>query len=773
MPPESPVRRVLIYRLGSLGDTVVALPCLHLIARLFPDAERRLLTNFPVHAKAPASAAVLGDSGLVQGYMRYTVGTRSPKELLRLSGEIRRFKPDLLVYLMFVRPWSSVVRDRLFFRFAGARRIVGIRDEKTQMHRLNEATGMYEREAARLARLISDLGDAHLEDPANWDLHINEAERHSAARAIGPLAGKPLIVCGPGTKMQSKDWGQDNWRALLSRLHTAYPDYALALIGAQEEAELSEFAAKGWAGPKVNLCGRLAPRETAAVIERAKVFLGPDSGPMHLAASVGVPCVIAFSAAGTPGAWFPPGAHHRVVYHRTSCHTCHLMTCTIEGRRCLTSISVDEMAAAAATVLDGHERDTGPVFNLMANEPVRQHQLMRVLLVANYRPDAQGSLSSMSRYADWLERTLKSRGHVVTVVLPKPFFSRLGWNPALRKYLGYLDKFVLFPPRLRRAARAHDLVHVLDHSNSMYLRTVRQKPNLITCHDVLAIRAARGEFPQSPTGWSGRLLQRWILSGLRGARHVLCVSAKTAGDLKALTADKVEAGKSDVEMRVIYNALNWSYRPGAELPDGLISRLGLRDGERFLLHVGGNLWYKNRAGVLGIFARLVRIEEFSNLKLVMVGQPWTDEMRERVSEEKLSERAIEAVGVSNPELQALYGNAQALLFPSLEEGFGWPILEAQACGCPVITTKRAPMTEVAGKGAILIDPADVDAAAAAIARGLKDREKLQADGFRNLERFDDGTIAEQYCAFYEAILGAARDGTVAPGQKMFTGGSGA
>jgi len=84
-----------------------------------------------------------------------------------------------------------------------------------------------------------------------------------------------------------------------------------------------------------------------------------------------------------------------------------------------------------------------------------------------------------------------------------------------------------------------------------------------------AIRAARGEFPQAPTGWSGRLLQRWILSGLRGARHVLCVSGKTAGDLKALIEssgkDSGETGKNCAELRVVWNPLNWSYRPGAAL----------------------------------------------------------------------------------------------------------------------------------------------------------------------------------------------------------------
>jgi glycosyltransferase involved in cell wall biosynthesis len=371
---------------------------------------------------------------------------------------------------------------------------------------------------------------------------------------------------------------------------------------------------------------------------------------------------------------------------------------------------------------------------------------MRILLVANYEPDGQ---ESMLRYAAWLEHTLKARGHGVTVAAPRAFFSRLAGSPGFKKYLGYLDKFLLFPARLQRLAQSYDLVHVLDHSNSMYLRAVRHKPNLITCHDLLAIRAARGEFSQARTGWSGRLLQRWILSGLRGARHVLCVSGKTAHDLGALIG---ETGKHAVELQVVYNALNWGYGPGVALSTELISRLGLRTGERYFLHVGGNQWYKNRAGVLRIFALLAEIDEFSRARLVMAGKPLTAELREAIREERLGDRVIEAVDATNEELQALYGNALALLFPSLEEGFGWPIIEAQACGCPVITTDREPMSEVAGQAVILIDPANPPAAAKVIATGLKGREQLRAAGFKNLERFDEESIAMQYCAFYEAIL---------------------
>jgi heptosyltransferase III len=369
--PRAGAKKVLIYRLGSLGDTVVALPCFHLVARTFPDAKRLLLTNFPVHAKAPASAAVLGDSGLVNGYMRYTAGTRNPGELLRLAWEIRSFRPDVVIYLMPVRPLRHVQRDRVFFRLAGVKQTLGWPDEEGLKHRLDRTSGLYEREASRLARTISVLGDAQVENIANWDLHLSRAERQAAASSLGVLIQFPLIVCGPGTKMQAKDWGQENWRALIAHLQKTHSEYGLVFVGAKEEAQMADFIAQDWIGPKVNLCGQLTPRETAAVLERAKVFLGPDSGPMHLAASVGAPCVICFSAAGIPGVWFPIGNHHQIIYHRTSCHGCRLTICIDEARRCLTSIGVQEVAAAVTKVLDGP--DHPPSLDLLQAYLDRSH----------------------------------------------------------------------------------------------------------------------------------------------------------------------------------------------------------------------------------------------------------------------------------------------------------------------------------------------------------------------------------------------------------------
>jgi ADP-heptose:LPS heptosyltransferase len=123
------------------------------------------------------------------------------------------------------------------------------------------------------------------------------------------------------------------------------------MIGSREESGIGDYTAQDWTGPKVNLCGRLTPRETAAVLKYATVFLGPDSGPMHLASSVGVCCIIAFSAAGLPGVWFPAGKQHQIIYHQTNCYGCRLEICIKEARRCLTSITVEEMAVAVGRVL--------------------------------------------------------------------------------------------------------------------------------------------------------------------------------------------------------------------------------------------------------------------------------------------------------------------------------------------------------------------------------------------------------------------------------------
>jgi ADP-heptose:LPS heptosyltransferase len=353
----SKIERVLIFRTGSLGDTVIALPIFHLIAKAFPNAERRLLNNVPRVGKAAPAASILDESGLVHDFMHFTVTPTQRRSWLALRTEIRRWNPQALVYLVQFRGLFTVLRDWLFFRACGIPVILCLPLRK-DMQKLRWLPGenRFEQMSVYLARYAAELGDAHLDDLGSWDLRLSQTEHQTALNHMGKLARKPIIAISVGTKMQSKDWGAANWHALLQHIAPSYSDYGLVMIGAKEEHGISEEAASGWRdqlGPDsvVNLCGYLTPRESAAVLSRARLFVGHDSGPMHLAAAMGTTCVAIFSAMSLPAEWFPYGPEHRVLYKKVKCAGCRLETCIVQNKKCLSAITVDEVAREIAALL--------------------------------------------------------------------------------------------------------------------------------------------------------------------------------------------------------------------------------------------------------------------------------------------------------------------------------------------------------------------------------------------------------------------------------------
>jgi len=337
------LRRILVYRLGSLGDTIVALPALHLIARAYPDAERWMLTNFNINEKAAPVAQVLNGTGLIHNYIEYPIGTRNLRTLIKLREKIRQLRPDVLLYLTESRSLLKTLRDALFFRWCGLRRLIGvpyIADLRTCQR---SEDGMYEYEGARLTRCIRELGDAQLDNMDSFNLVLSTDERQAAQAALAPLSSRPLLAVSIGAKVDVKDWGDQNWSVLISRLSETFPVCGLVMVGAGVERDRSEMLAKNWNGAFINLCGKLTVRESAAVLEHCHLFVGHDSGPMHLAAAVGTPCVGIFSSRSLPGVWFPYGKQHRVIYHHIECQGCVLNDCMIRHKSCINSITVDEV----------------------------------------------------------------------------------------------------------------------------------------------------------------------------------------------------------------------------------------------------------------------------------------------------------------------------------------------------------------------------------------------------------------------------------------------
>jgi len=305
--------RVLIHRPGSLGDTVVALPCFRLIRAAFPDAELRVLTNAPVARNAPPLFSVLDGSGLVDSYLEYPISVRNLRALWHLAGEIRRWRPDTMIYLARRERLGQVLRDAVFFRACGLRSIIGLPLTPDRLLSRVRPGGLREHEAERLARNLTPLGAIDLADPANWDLALTESDRALPRRLIAERVGAaPFIALSIGTKQAANDWGAANWRALVGDLVKTYP-HRLVFTGADGDRAPTDAIIRDWPDRCVNLCG-MKVRENAALIAEASLFIGHDSGPMHLAAAVGTPLVAVFSRLFQPGIWFPMGRNIETLY---------------------------------------------------------------------------------------------------------------------------------------------------------------------------------------------------------------------------------------------------------------------------------------------------------------------------------------------------------------------------------------------------------------------------------------------------------------------------
>jgi glycosyltransferase involved in cell wall biosynthesis len=189
----------------------------------------------------------------------------------------------------------------------------------------------------------------------------------------------------------------------------------------------------------------------------------------------------------------------------------------------------------------------------------------------------------------------------------------------------------------------------------------------------------------------------------------------------------------------------------------LIARFGLSPDDRYLIHVGVDLDRKNRPGVLGAFIALQERAAAAGTqavarRLVLVGPQLSAELMELARQHGVADQVQTVRNISHEELRALYSSAVALLFPSLQEGFGWPVIEAQACGCPVFTSDRAPMNEIGGPGAIYVDPTDPIAMAAAIEQATPRLDEMRRLGLENAAHYSAERMAANYVSAYRRAI---------------------
>jgi glycosyltransferase involved in cell wall biosynthesis len=349
---------------------------------------------------------------------------------------------------------------------------------------------------------------------------------------------------------------------------------------------------------------------------------------------------------------------------------------------------------------------------------------------------------SMEIYADELAAALRGLPGAPVRVEEYVPHAALGTN----RWGMRLSRYVAYPWQAR--GRGAALNHIAEHGYAHLLSVLEPARTVVTVHDLIPLLRWKGLIPSR-----GRvrrpLLSEVSLHYLRRAARLVAISESTKRDLIAHCGCQAE------RIAVIHFGLSPRFSP---LPNAVRASLRVRHGlpanDAPVVLAAGTGFYKNHATCVSVLRDLRA--RGSNALLVRVGGP-DSEWDAAVRASGLEEHTRDLGTLPQGDLVELYNCADCLLFPSLYEGFGWPPIEAMACGLPVVSSRAGGLAEAVGDAAAIRDPNDVRGLAEAVGEVLEDPE-LRASMIRRgrlqAARFSWNKNAEATLALYREVIAA-------------------
>lgn len=372
-------------------------------------------------------------------------------------------------------------------------------------------------------------------------------------------------------------------------------------------------------------------------------------------------------------------------------------------------------------------------------------------------------VGSMARYAQHVQQWLDSedfayqvqslgpsRGFyrfmkIMAAIMPRSLASMVD---LLCRHLGVLFSAL----KLRATLRKGDRVHLLDGSYAYALNVLPRGELLSTVHDLIPWQVMTGRLHRASPSWISRQIIRANLAGLRRAKALFCISQATANLLPV--ADVHTPAK------VVLLAIEENRISGIHPADSSLSVE-----HKTILHVGNNAFYKNRDAVITSFIQLNQrllsagpdISDVSNIRVALhiIGEPLNDKQQQMLTAAGLEPEQFRYTHqVTEAELWQEYQQADVFVFPSLFEGFGWPVLEAMAAGCPVVCSDQASLPEVGGSAAMYVSPDNHQQIAAEMLSVLQDKQLRQtmiAEGYQQAENLNMTSFRNQMTAAYREL----------------------
>ena len=302
---------------------------------------------------------------------------------------------------------------------------------------------------------------------------------------------------------------------------------------------------------------------------------------------------------------------------------------------------------------------------------------------------------------------------------------------------------VLLPKLARRQKLS--LLHCTSNTAPLFCRT----PMVITIHDLIYMDKV--EFKGSAYQNFGNLYRRFIVPRVAKKAVAIITVSEFA---KKMIAQRLRIHEENIT--VVYNGVsaNYSFIKDENIVTDFKKKNELPD--RFFLHFANTAPRKNTIGVLKAYASYCKQNaDCINLVLTNCDRDFLTSLLTTIDIDKETISKIVLLGyVAADDIAILYNAAGAFIYPSFSEGFGMPVIEAMACGTPVITSNTTSLPEVAGDAAVIIDPANTEAIAAAMKQIVNDKilyHTLQNAGLKNAERFSWENAAAKTLALYNSV----------------------
>jgi glycosyltransferase involved in cell wall biosynthesis len=315
-----------------------------------------------------------------------------------------------------------------------------------------------------------------------------------------------------------------------------------------------------------------------------------------------------------------------------------------------------------------------------------------------------------------------------------------------------LNRFVRYPQWLARQREKFDLFHIVDHSYAHLVHRLPAQRTVVTCHDTDAFRCLL-EPGRSLSSRVRRSITMRLLSGLQMAAAVICDSGATADELLA------HGWACPEKISVVNLGISAVYSPEAdpEADQEMEQLLKAATGRTNILHVGSTIPRKRIDVLLQVFAA-IRIE-CPEAMLLRAGGPLTGDQKALARQLGVDDSILVLPFLTERQLAAIYRKSTLLLLPSEREGFGFPLLEAMACGLPVVTSDVPALRETGGAIALYSPVGDVQSLSAhamnlirATATQTENMQQVREACLKQARQFSWERCARETAAVYEKVL---------------------